>query len=67
MQYLVHIRHLSMLLKYSRPGISLVVHWLRLWASNGEGMGSIPSLEMKIIHTMQWDQKKKKKNTDFQA
>ena len=65
MQYLVHIRHLSMLLKYSLPGISLVVHWLRLWASNGGGMGSIPSLEMKIIHTMQWDQKKK--NTDFQA
>ena len=32
------------------PGISLVVQWLRLHASNAGGMGSIPGQEIKIPH-----------------
>ena len=31
-------------------GTSLLVHWLRLWASNAEDMGSIPGQGIKILH-----------------
>ena len=32
-------------------GTSLVVQWLRLHASNAEGVGSIPGVGTKIPHT----------------
>ena len=42
-------------------GTSLVVHWLRLHASNAGGMGSIPGGGTKIPHAMWHGQKEKKK------
>ena len=40
-------------------GTSLVVHWLRLWASNAEGTGSIPGWGNKIPHARKKERKKK--------
>ena len=39
-------------------GISLVVQWLRLCASNGDAVGSIPCWGTKISHTTRCGQKK---------
>ena len=47
--------HLSYLVE-----TSLEVQWLRLCASNAEGMNSIPGWRIKIPHTMQHGQKKYK-------
>ena len=43
-------------------GTSLVVQWLRLWASNAGGSGLIPGWGTKILHAMKYDQKKEKEN-----
>ena len=40
---------------------SLVVQWLRLQASNAEGVGSISGWETKILHAV-WHSQKKKSN-----
>ena len=40
-------------------GTSLVVQWLRFWASNVGDVGSIPSWGIKIPHAMWCSQKKK--------
>ena len=40
-------------------GTSLVVQWLRFWASNVEDVGLIPSWGIKIPHAMWCNQKKK--------
>ena len=40
-------------------GTSLVVRWLRLWASNARGVGSIPGWGTKISHAARHGQKKK--------
>ena len=49
----------------SLPGASLVVQWLRFWASNAAGMGSIPDWETKIQHVKQRSQKIKIKTICF--
>ena len=41
---------------------SLVVAWLRLQASNAEGLGSIPGRETRVPHATRYDQERKKKN-----
>ena len=41
-------------------GTSLVVQWIRLWASTAEGMGSIPGQRTKIPHATQPKKKKRK-------
>jgi len=41
-------------------GTSLVVQWIRLWASTTEGMGSIPGQRTKIPHATQPKKKKRK-------
>ena len=38
--------------KYLLAGISLVVEWLRLHASNAGGAGSVPGLGTRIPHAM---------------
>ena len=43
------------------PGVSLVVQWLRLHASNAGGMGSIPGQGTKIPHASRPKKKKLKK------
>ena len=45
--------------KLSLLGTSLEVWWLRLWASNAGGMGSIPGWGTKIPYAVWHDQKKK--------
>ena len=50
--------------KTNEQGISPVVQWLRLHASNAGGMGSIPGQGTKIPHASQCGQiEKKKKRT----
>ena len=46
--------------KYSSYGTSLVVQWLRLWASTAGGACSISGQRTKISHTMAEPKKKKK-------
>ena len=46
------------------PGISLVVQWLRLCASNAGGAGLIPGWGTKIPHAVQCSQKEKKNGVD---
>ena len=41
-------------------GTPLAVHWLRLYASTAEGMGSIPGWGTKIAHAV-WPSQKVKK------
>ena len=50
-------------LKSTRTGTSLVVQWLRLCASNAEGVGLIPGQGTKIPHAMHCGQKLKKQGT----
>ena len=45
-------------IKINEQGISPVVQWLRLHASNAGGMGSAPSWGTKILPAMQHGQKK---------
>ena len=46
-------------------GTSLVVQWLRLRASNAEGMGSIPGRGTRIPHALRHHQKNPtKQNTN---
>ena len=40
------------------PGTSLAVQWLRLYAPNAVGMGSIPGWETKILHAAHGQKKK---------
>lgn len=47
--------------KEKLSGPSLVVQWLRFHASNGVGIGSIPSQGTKIQHPVRYIAKKKKK------
>ena len=42
-------------------GTSLVVQWLRVRASNAEGVGSIPGQGNEILHAAFCSQKKKRK------
>ena len=50
------------------PGTSLVIHWLRLHATNAGGMGSIPDQGSKIPHAVWYSQKKKtKQNTTLKT
>ena len=46
--------------KLSERGTSLVVQWLRLYASTAGGTGSIPCQGTKILHVACQGQKKKK-------
>ena len=39
-----------------------MAQWLRIWASTAGDLGSIPSWGTKILHAMQYSQKKKKKD-----
>ena len=38
-----------------------MAQWLRIWASTAGDVGSIPSWGPKILHAMQYSQKKKKR------
>ena len=45
-------------------GTSLVVQWLRLYASTAGSTGSVPGWGTKIPHAARWGQKKKVKRND---
>ena len=46
-------------------GTSLAIQWLRLHASTGGGIGSIPGWETKILHAAWHSQKRKKKTEEI--
>ena len=50
--------------KHSERGTSLVVQWLRLYASTAGGTGSVPCQGTKILHVACHGQKKKKERTE---
>ena len=51
--------------KLSERGTSLVVQWLRLYASTAGGTGSIPCQGTKILHVACQGQKKKNTETSM--
>ena len=52
----------EVLIKKVKSGTSLVVHWLRLCASNAGSVGLVPSRGINIPHSAALPKKKKKKN-----
>lgn len=50
------------MLQKAKQGTSLMLHWLRFWASNAGGTSSIPGWRTEVPSAVLWSQKKKKKN-----